>query len=155
MVPDADWLFFPVSRVWCSLSGRSSVLERSLAVCHLLDPGEIAADSCIHAWVGRVTAAVTPWDDTCEHPAAWLALAHQRPTAVPLTTVSMSLWVRGHAASTEHAMTGEALTISLPTMPWGEERNPGLLQCMRMISVWERKRRNTVKVGLCNAGTFF
>lgn len=83
-------------------------------VDNLVDPSQEPADSRVHSRKGRVTAAVAPGDDTCQHPAAPLPLANQGPTAVPLAAVHTVAFRKAPGA--QHAA-GEALAVALLTPP--------------------------------------
>lgn len=82
-----------------------------------LYPLQEPADPCVHTGIGGVTTTVTPGDDSCEHPVASLALAHQWPPTVTLTAVHTAM-VR-QAAGTQHAA-GEATAVTFFTLPGGQ-----------------------------------
>jgi len=91
----------------------------------LVDPSQEPADARVHARERGVTAAVTPGDDSRQHPAAPFPLAHQRPPAVALAAVH-AVALR-QAAGTQHAA-GEALVVAPLTLPGGQQGDPGLEQ---------------------------
>lgn len=102
------------------------------AVGDFLYPLHEPADPCVYTGIGGVATTVTPGDDSCKHPVATVALAHQWPPTVTLTTVHTTM-VR-QAAGTQHAA-GEATAVAFFTLPRGQQWDPGLQQCSGILRV--------------------
>lgn len=98
----------------------------------LVDPSQEPADTGVHPGEGGIATAVTPGNDSRQHPTTPLPSANQRTPAVALATV--------HAASlrqapgTQHAA-GEALAVALLTLPGWKQGHPGLQQSPGVLRV--------------------
>lgn len=79
---------------------------------------------------------MTPGDDPCQNPTAPLPLANQRTPTITLATVHTV--VLRQAPGTQHAA-GEAITISLLTLPGWKKGDPGLEQSPGVLWVWQQE----------------
>lgn len=96
----------------CVLLCRTSSRVRDL-----VDPAPEAADSRVQSGRGGVGAAITPGNDPGKHPSARLLLTHQPASGVALATVVMEETGVRRTAGTKGAMSGEAVAVTLLTLP--------------------------------------
>lgn len=99
---------------------RRVVLRRRGApvhVHHLVHPASEAADTHVQRRGGGVGAAVAPGHHPAEEPSAPFSLAHQPASGVALATIAMEEAGVWRTASTQRAVTGEAVAIALLALP--------------------------------------
>lgn len=97
----------------------------TVRVDDFIDPASEAAHPGIQRRGGRVRAAIASGDNPSDDPSARLLLAQQPASRVALATIPVNEAGVWGAAGAQRAMTGEAVTEALLTLPRRHQRDPG------------------------------